>query len=121
MPSLSVRPRNSVVLLTDRSVGEIPATLGDSAVAATPSCLAIACQSEVDGRTRIALQFTSDYSPAGDLDFAGELLTPTRMLSVLSVELEELLATPVACTQTSVRVFTNHPSEPDHVTIVIDE
>ena len=121
MLAISVRPRNSVVLLSDRSVGEIPATLGESAVAATNSCLAIACQSEIDGLTRIELQFAREGSPTGKLAFAGELLTPTCVLSVLSVELEELLATPVSSKQTSVRVYTNHPSEPDQITIVVDE
>jgi hypothetical protein len=67
------------------------------------------------------LQVAHESSPADDLALAGELLTPTRVLSVPLMEFEDLLATPVASKQTSVRVFTNHPSEPDHVTIVIGE
>jgi len=119
--TVSVRPRNSLVLVTDRLVGEIPTTLDDSPVAATPSCLAIACQSELDGPTRIVLQDAREGSPIGDLAFTGELLTPTCMLTVRTVELEELLAMPVSRKQTSVRVYTNHPSEPDQITIVVNE
>lgn len=108
------------MLFTDRVVGEIPTTLGESPVAATPSCLAIACQSELDGPTRIVLQDAREGSPIGELAFLGELHTPTRVLTALSIELEELLAMPVSSKQTSVRVFTNHPSEPDQITIVVD-
>ena len=50
-----VAPAHSVVLLSELGRGEVPGFLDHSLVAATESCIAIGCKSEIDGTTEMIL------------------------------------------------------------------
>lgn len=72
-----------------------------------------------DGETRITLgnpKKTSDR-PA----FDGFLDTPDRTVAVWIVPWEKVLEAKVSETRTRLRIWTNHPSEPDDVYIGIGE
>lgn len=104
----------------DQSVGEIPESMNESLVAATPSCIAIGTLSEYDGETLISL---SDEASLYEVDlfiiFDGVLKTPTRKLSLCSVLDETLITLEVATENTRVQVWVNDDKEPDKINIAV--
>lgn len=116
----TLAPRNSIILVMDRTVGVIPETMGGGLVASTPTCIAIGTLSEHDGETSISL--SDEAPPAGEggharLDVV--LKTPSRSLSVCSVLDEVLLEMNVPSDETRVQVWANDDAEPDNIVIVV--
>lgn len=117
---IRIYPRNSVVLIMDRTVGEVPESMNRGLVAATASCVAIGTRSEQDGETSIWLsddiaEAVYDEAPVYD----GVLDTPGGRLSVRSVLDEVLLECEVSGPRTRIQVWTNDRSEPDEIRIVV--
>lgn len=113
-------PRNSLVLVMDRTVADIPASMSHGLVAATESCVAIGTLSELDGETSISLSDEEADAGSGEAPvFDGVLNTPSGKLSVCSVLDEVLLECDVSSCRSRVRVWANHSSEPDEIRIVV--
>jgi hypothetical protein len=118
--SLRFAPPNSVVLVMDLA-GEmdIPRIVrGRSNVTGTQSCIAIGTRSSQDGETLLSVTDNEEV-PVGEPTFDGTLDTPMRKVSVCSILLEPLIECEVASGKARVRVWTNHPAEPDEVRIVV--
>ena len=106
--SIDVAPRNSLVLVMDRSAGVIPETLGEGLVAATSSCIAVGTRQEHDGETSISISHgDAPYGVAEALVFDGLIETPSKVLSICSVLGDVLLELPVAAQKTRVQVWVN--------------
>jgi len=118
--SAKVAPPNSLVLISDSSGAEIPETMAGSLIASTNSCIAVGCQSDVDGETEFTLGTTREVDPGDKPVFQGMLKTPNRRVAVRSVLGHTILETPVTQEQTTVRVWVNDPKEPDRVIVGID-
>ena len=70
-----------------------------------------------DGETEVTLG-TSDEVDPGDLPaFDAMLETPNRAVVVWTVEDETVLEAPVPTKQTRVRIWVNHPTEPDKIIV----
>ena len=114
----TIAPKNSVILLMGSKRAEIPASLQGNLVASTSSCIAIGTLSESEGSTRIILTREASTSDRPKLlGFEGTLLAPSLTLAVYSVELEPLLEIDVRSERPHIRVFVDHPSEPEVVEI----
>jgi hypothetical protein len=100
----------------DPIAGIVPAAMA-GLIAATSSCVAMGTFCEVDGSTQISL---SDEIPTtiDDPVFDGVLDTPSRRISIMNIRNESLVTTAVKDIQTRVRIWANHASEPDQITIV---
>ena len=111
-------PPNSLILIMDRSVGEVPETMSGAAVASTTSCVAVGTLSEHDGETSITI---SDERPEAVLSlsiiFDGDLSTPDRNLAVCTVGDVAVISTAVPSPSTRVQIWANDRSEPDHIYI----
>jgi hypothetical protein len=114
----TIEPPNSLILVLDRSCGQVPQEIGANLVSATESCLAVGSRS--DRPTKVFVGPATELSPPLQLVFDGELATPSQKLSILSVMNEEYLSENVSGCLTHVRVFANHDSEPDLLFIVIE-
>jgi hypothetical protein len=101
----------------DPSVGEVPETMSSGLVAATPTCVAVGTLSELDGATRISLDYRADLSGDGAPCFDGVLETPGRKVAVCSVLDEVLLEISVGTARTHVRIWANDPAEPSELRI----
>lgn len=115
---VDVAPNNSVILIMDRSVGEVPDAMRGKLVAATSSCIAIGTLSEHDGETSI---FLSDEGRPSGMDnpvFEGTLYTPSRVISVCSTLGVILLEMPVISDRIRVQIWANDAIEPDTIEIV---
>ena len=84
-----------------------------SRIGSTPSCIAVGCLMYQDGETKVTLghQHRNDGRPA----FDGYLDTPHRKVAVWTIEWDMVLETSVPTTRTRIRVWTNHPTEPDDI------
>lgn len=116
-----IAPPNSVVLLMDRSVGEIPDAMSGRLVAATSTCVAVGTLSEHDGLTRITLADESAEGATDRLVFDGMLETPSGTLSVCSVLDEVVLQIAVQSARTRVHIWADDDTEPANLRIVVGD
>jgi hypothetical protein len=117
--SIQIAPPNSFIVVIDRATRDldVPRVIpGRKNVAGTPSCIAMGTLCNLDGETSLSL---TDQAPAGEPAYDGILETPTRRVSVCSMLLEPFIECDVPGETTRVRVWTNRPSEPDNIQIVV--
>jgi hypothetical protein len=111
-------PPNSICLITDVRGGIIPDRFDrGEGVISTDSCIVVSCLAEMDGETEFTIGPARDVDPGNQPSFEGTLLTPNRIVVVSTVESKTLLEERVPTLQTRLRVWTNHPNEPDKVII----
>ena len=125
MNSLNIRPPNSIVFicdpvfLSDLSRGTIPVLESGSALAATESRISIACASEQDLPTEITFGPARDVAPEGAPIFDAQLETPSRTVNLATVDQDAVVSSSVTEARTRVRIWVNHPKEPDKVVVCI--
>jgi hypothetical protein len=71
----------------------------------------------MDGETKITLGEVRHVNPGIDPAFDDMLETPDRAVVVSTVERVTLIQALVPTARTRVRIWTNHPTEPDEVII----
>lgn len=99
---------------------EIPLDHDGQSIVGTAECINIGCLYWNEGDTRITLGPAEELPLRSDKPrFDGTLKTPERRIIVFDVHMPEILSMDVSGTETRVRVWTNHPSEPDEVTIAV--
>ena len=110
---------NSLILVMDQTIGEIPNSMNQTLIAATSSCVAVGTICEADGETSLTLSDERPPRLPKEVPaFDGVIATPSRKLSICSVHDEQLLALDVANSSTRVRIWANHPSEPSEIWVV---
>jgi hypothetical protein len=114
-----VTPSHSVILVMVRLAGVIPSSMSGALVASTPSCVAVGILSEHDGETTITITDEDADLSVGLPVFDGVILTPSRVVSVCSALDDVLRVGSVPAETSRIRVFVNHPMEPDLITIRI--
>lgn len=111
-------PPNSIVFLEDVGGGEIEDLLhGEPHIGASPSVIWIGCLAFMDGTTEFVLGFAKEIDPGDPPIFDDMLKTPSRAVALRTSHLRTILGNKVPTDSTRVRVWTNDPSEPDHVII----
>jgi len=91
--------------------------MGGAVVGATAACIAVGCLSEDDGPTDLTLAPLSEVERAEKPAYDGMLLTPTHRVVISSVVGQRLLELPVLEGLTRIKIWVNHPTEPDKVMI----
>jgi hypothetical protein len=71
----------------------------------------------MDGATEVTLGAARDVDPGGRPAFDGMLETPSRIVIVATSERKTLLDSSVPGMGTRVRIWVNHPNEPDKVIV----
>lgn len=111
---------NSVILIMDRTIGDVPESMNDGLVSATSSCVAVGTLSEFDGETSITLTNDSTANkPQGHPVFDGHIDTPSGRLSICSITDEPLIECEVAKSQTKVLIWVNDELEPDEIYVAV--
>lgn len=108
---------NAIILVSDIGGGMAPNLMRGALVASTPSCIAVGCMSDCNGETELTLGPVKEVSLREIPVFEGELTTPNHKVAVRTVLNEIVLQAPVLHSRTKVRIWVNHPSEPDKVII----
>jgi hypothetical protein len=83
----------------------------------TDTCILVGCLIDADGETEFTLGGMREVDPGHPPAFQGKLKTPTRKISLESVDGHTVLDAPVLQMETTVRIWTNHESEPDRVIV----
>ena len=122
MISAKVAPPYSLVIVEDAGGGSFPdpETLRHSPIVATDSCIAIGCLMAQDGETEITLGPTRQVDSGSPPAFQGTLNTPTGRVAVRTVLLTTILEMSVPLPTTAIRVWVNHPTEPDKVIVGVE-
>ena len=113
-----IAPPNSLLVVSDLHGGIPPAVTRGPRLWWTPSCIMIGCLSFMDGETEVSLGRQEPHGATRPA-FDGILDTPSKMVVVSTVEWTPILSTSVESTKTRVRIWTNHPTEPDDVWIAV--
>ena len=115
-----IRPENSVVIVEDVSGGQTPRLEGDSLVASSGSCIAVACRSALDGETRLTMGEARDVDPGAAPSLDVLLATPGREVVIRDVSEEILAHADVATATTRVRVWMEDSRDPGWVVVGIN-
>lgn len=83
----------------------------------TDTCILVGCLMDADGETEFMLGEIHEVDPGRLPAFEGKLKTPTRKISLESVDGHAVLEAPVPQLETTIRIWTNHKSEPDKVIV----
>jgi hypothetical protein len=75
---------------------------------------------EADGETEFTLGDMHEVAAGDRCVFQGELRTPGHKIVLRSVLGQIILEAAVSKLSTTVRIWTNHPTEPDEVIVGID-
>ncbi|KIZ37218.1 MULTISPECIES: hypothetical protein [Rhodopseudomonas] len=119
--SVRIAPPNSLFFLEDPAGGKSPEVEVDTRpvrIWSTRSCIIVACLCFVDGETELVASTSAADAPSAPVAFEGILDTPTGTVEVSTSEREVLLRCEVGTHFTRVRVWTDHPTEPEHIQVV---
>src|SRR5262249_2285951 len=103
--------------VSDISGGQTPAIARGKSIWSTPSCVAFGCLMEQDGPTTVTIGSVANVGRDDRPAFDGMLETPTRTVVVSTVDHQHFLKFDVAGVSTRLRIWANHPSEPDEVVL----
>jgi hypothetical protein len=120
--TISVRPINSILFLSDEAGGEPPVPIRGVMIQSTPSTISFRCYPEQDGPTEVLLGQVSEFQPPqGAPAFDDELKTPSRSVVLSTADWQTLLRIEVPNLRTRVRIWLNHSQWPDKVTIGLSQ
>jgi hypothetical protein len=113
----SVAAPNSIILIDDPTNDyEIPASTGGP-LTYTASCITVGTLESSRGDETVIRLGHDLGAPAGELIFDGTLETPGRCIEVGTSWLERIFFMPVKNVLTRIKIWTNHPTEPDKIWI----
>ena len=110
--------QNALALISDPTGGRLPEHLA-GLITATESCLAVGCRNPDDAETEFVLGRAAEFAECGEPTFSGVVATPSRRLAVRSVGHETIVAIATASESTLVRIWVDHPQEPDRIVIAV--
>ncbi len=111
---------NGVFFISDPNGTDVPEWDGPLTVAATASCIAVACQHEQEDEAELTLGVTPEVDPGQSPVFLGNLLTPNRKVVLETSEREIILEMPTTGTTTRVRVWKTPPGHAEKVIVGIE-
>lgn len=86
-------------------------------IAATSDCINVPCLYWNDGDTTITLGSFNEVNRRDEPAFDGILNTPDNKIILFDAIDPEMASAAVPTAQTRIRIWTNHPTQPDEVTI----
>lgn len=117
--TIKTAPANSIFFLEDSGGGRRYPEIDQRHVRiwSTESFIIIGSLSFMDGETELTI--SDEEVPPGAPVFEGMLKTPSKMLQVSTSEDEILLRFDVESNSTRVRIWTDHPSEPEKIFVAL--
>lgn len=116
---VKVRPPGSFVVITDDMDAEIPEfDPRPNRIWWNEWCVAVGTKVDVDGETLIHFGDKS-LIPTGELVFDGHIRSPSKCVTVSDADLVEYSSILICNILAHVRIWTNHPREPDEIFIEI--
>lgn len=102
--------------IEDAAGGALPQIDGRTPrIWASQRSIIVGCLSFMDGETELTASNSAEDVACSVPTFSGDMATPSGSIEVSTSEREVLLRIAVAGAVTPVRIWTNHPSEPDQI------
>lgn len=114
--SAKLAPANSIIFISDVKLGEIPEITRGRRLWWTASCVVVGCLPFMDGETEVTLGDVESLNPGIPPVFDGTIKTPHRSIMVSTVD-GKVMSIPTPTPVSRVRVWTNHPAEPDRIVV----
>ena len=115
--SIQVAPPNSLLIVCDVHGWTAPKITPDKRIWSAPSCIIVGCLAFMDGSTQVVLGDGSEVDPGDHASFDDMLFIPAGAVAIKTVEGDTLLQQQVRNTRVRVRIWTNHPTEPNQVIV----
>ncbi len=114
-----IAPSNSIFFIAGGFRCNVPDISVGASISANADCICVGTLMCFDGETQVTFGHASQTARDGPPDFDGHLDTPARTIVVSTVEGEGLFVQIVASVHTRVRIWLNHPQEPDDIVIAV--
>lgn len=88
-------------------------------IRASDECINVSCLIFQDGETSVSLGTADEPYSRVEPAYDGMLATPDKIVLLFDANMPEILSMGVPTRMTRVRVWTNHPTEPDKVDVVV--
>jgi hypothetical protein len=101
---------------------EIPLDLDRvGGIISASDCLNIPALYWNDGDTTVTLGHASEIKETRAPDYDGMLETPNKVVLLFDAEVDEFMSIEVSTHKTRIRVWINHPTQPDEVVIAVGD
>jgi hypothetical protein len=118
--NVTVAPEYLSFYITGKRDIHVPLDHDRRSIVASSECINVGCLYWNEGDTTITLGPFEELAPqAKPPKFDGVLETPEHRLDVFDANFPEILSMEVPGLRTRVRIWTNHPTEPDDVVIAL--
>src|SRR5579872_2721501 len=117
--SVTLAVPNAILFVVGSDRYAVPNVERGSSIWSTSTCIALGCTPDADGETRITIGSSAKVRLPRNPAFEGELATPHRIVKIDIVPGRKVLEESVPDAVTRVRIWTNHPVEPDDIVIVV--
>lgn len=115
-----VAPEYLSFYITGKRDTYVPLDHDRRGIVASSECINVGCLYWNEGDTTITLGPYEEIAPqAQPPKFDGVLETPEHRVDLFDANLPEILSMEVPRVRTRVRIWTNHPTEPDDVVIAL--
>lgn len=111
---------NSFYIAGTRDV-DVPAAVRGAAIATNRHCINVGSRMWHDAEIWIALGRHAEIHLAGEPALDSSIRTPEGQVLLFDANHPELLSLPVETIDTRIRVWTNHPTEPDEVIVAVGD
>jgi hypothetical protein len=108
---------NSFYIAGSRDI-DVPRAVGGAAFATNRHCINVGSRMWHDAEIWIALGRPEEVHLAEKPALDRSILTPDRHVLLFDANHPELMRLQVASSNTRIRVWTNHPTEPDEIIVV---
>lgn len=99
---------------------DVPVRHGEAGIFSTDECIVVPCLYWNEGDTTITLGPSEELKESsGPPQFDGMLETPLQSILLFDADIPEILSMDASYGHTRVRIWTNHPTDPDDVVIVL--
>ena len=117
---INVAPPNSLFFFEDGAGSKSPEIEKRPVhIWSSRSCIAVGSLCFADGETELMISDSADDALQTPPTFDGVLDTPNRIFQVSTSEHEILFRADVPGHFTRVRIWTDHPTEPEHILVVL--
>lgn len=114
----SISPEYNSFYIAGRANVDIPiGHVATAGIVSTSQCINVSCLYYNDGDTTVEMAAFEEVGETSSPQFDAILLTPDRVVIVFETNEPEIMRADVPGMTTRVRIWTNHPTEPDRVRI----
>jgi hypothetical protein len=119
MQTVQISPEYSSFYVAGSREVKVPFGVENKPFVISPECINVSCLMWQDGDTTVSLGWASELDLKKPPSFDGMLSTPFGVVILFDVNTPEIMSMAVPDKETRIRIWTNHPSEPDEVIVAL--